>query len=128
GGDAWSNVAVDVATPVPSRPSRRRRPSASIIADEVLPVPRPTSIPSWTSSAARSPSRSSRAVSSRGIVGLQVRGGGLVHQPDQLARLGPDDLRGKRIRPARSLEHALERDRKSTRLNSSHVKISYAVF
>src|SRR5690606_39341675 len=30
--------------------------------------------------------------------------------------------------PARSAARAPERDRKSTRLNSSHVKISYAVF
>src|SRR5207253_7005131 len=30
--------------------------------------------------------------------------------------------------PAERREHALEKDRKSTRLNSSHVAISYAVF
>src|SRR5690606_41743671 len=35
---------------------------------------------------------------------------------------------GERRAEQREIEHDRQRDRKSTRLNSSHVKISYAVF
>src|SRR5690606_41134935 len=40
----------------------------------------------------------------------------------------PDDLRFTLVEPLRELFKDEVRDRKSTRLNSSHVKISYAVF
>src|SRR5690349_23773692 len=50
------------------------------------------------------------------------------------ARQRGDQIEGKVVRPMDVLEDkqqrtgAAERDRKSTRLNSSHVEISYAVF
>src|SRR5690625_6979554 len=52
--------------------------------------------------------------------GVPQRGAGLP------GRRGPLALRRARQRPARALDQ--QRDRKSTRLNSSHVAISYAVF
>src|SRR3712207_8155565 len=56
--------------------------------------------------------------------------GGLGLFGDPLER-GCDDLRAAVPREARDLQAELElhgRDRKSTRLNSSHANISYAVF
>src|SRR5690606_41142394 len=56
------------------------------------------------------------------------RGGGPVAVGEEL---GPDHLaEHKRLRAAEQVgNHELaDQDRKSTRLNSSHVKISYAVF
>src|SRR5690606_39728877 len=53
---------------------------------------------------------------------------------EHLARLGPGRVEQNEQRPTPRLQaldiahHPLRRDRKSTRLNSSHVKISYAVF
>src|SRR5690606_41398313 len=50
---------------------------------------------------------------------------------DGLAGHGPRDARGLREPdhgPVRGERRRDDRDRKSTRLNSSHVKISYAVF
>src|SRR5690606_42016074 len=41
---------------------------------------------------------------------------------------GADVLRGDRMNDAIEMSGCSGRDRKSTRLNSSHVKISYAVF
>src|SRR5690606_41772727 len=43
-------------------------------------------------------------------------------------RVGPSPSERERDHRALALEHQRRRDRKSTRLNSSHVKISYAVF
>src|SRR5207248_10608720 len=45
-----------------------------------------------------------------------------------LAAQTPDDLRVRRKRHVGALEHLVPVDRKSTRLNSSHRTISYAVF
>src|SRR5690606_42070188 len=51
-----------------------------------------------------------------------------LHHPGNHDRANRDD-RGRRRTRDRGEQHAGEhRDRKSTRLNSSHVKISYAVF
>src|SRR5437868_9619987 len=56
------------------------------------------------------------------------------HAPAQLpdsvrSRRHPSDRRGERTTAiARSTPHVRRSDRKSTRLNSSHVSISYAVF
>src|SRR5256885_5938521 len=59
-----------------------------------------------------------------------------INYPGGLAELGQYDQRGRRtstIRKSRdgeslTLHYSLDRDRKSTRLNSSHLVISYAVF
>src|SRR5438067_13733576 len=50
--------------------------------------------------------------------------------PAEQRPLLPDRLRGARVGPAAAARarQARRRDRKSTRLNSSHVSISYAVF
>src|SRR5690349_22996700 len=63
------------------------------------------------------------------------RAGQLVERPVHLRlRLGERDLIGadalQALRQvlARQIRRHLQRDRKSTRLNSSHVEISYAVF
>src|SRR5690606_4356650 len=60
---------------------------------------------------------------------------GPLRLPVPLTELGglrrgqrPEDLRVRRAVPTRRLRHDLQPDRKSTRLNSSHVKSSYAVF
>src|SRR5436305_10476212 len=45
-----------------------------------------------------------------------------------LRREPPRRARGRRHPGARAAARARDRDRKSTRLNSSHVRISYAVF
>src|SRR5690606_40309552 len=52
------------------------------------------------------------------IMGLAADGGGIEENLRALQRHGPGALR----------EPLVPADRKSTRLNSSHVKISYAVF
>src|SRR3712207_7187345 len=44
------------------------------------------------------------------------------------ALAGDEHARGRRGDQRDPLEHRLHRDRKSTRLNSSHANISYAVF
>src|SRR2546426_9031130 len=59
-------------------------------------------------------SRQPRTAAPRAVVGVDPSG--LVRGPRRGARGGPDCL------------GAPERDRKSTRLNSSHLVISYAVF
>src|SRR3712207_8581719 len=62
-----------------------------------------------------------------------------LRAPAALARRVGDELRGQPYAapadvvrrhepPARRVRRALRRDRKSTRLNSSHANISYAVF
>src|SRR3712207_8147514 len=52
----------------------------------------------------------------------------LVHPADHLAQLGVDGL-GSESRPDRGVRlDGQTTDRKSTRLNSSHANISYAVF
>src|SRR5207249_8947979 len=68
---------------------------------------------------------------------LRLPLGEITHQPRQLRRLGPNRRRprGRFLIasqvPERVCDRVLSldgRDRKSTRLNSSHVSISYAVF
>src|SRR3712207_8324585 len=55
---------------------------------------------------------------------LQQEGG-----PDTVAGVGPARTEGVgRHPPGTEGEHQVARDRKSTRLNSSHANISYAVF
>src|SRR3712207_8418013 len=70
-------------------------------------------------------------VLARATVGLVRRGepapGLLSEAVLDLAR-AVEDLAGYLEEPGREQEEALERDRKSTRLNSSHANISYAVF
>src|SRR3989442_8195552 len=65
------------------------------------------------------------------------RGRGLGHRSAAAAVDGEDSRRGGRVRdvadgnagaPGVNLHRQRQRDRKSTRLNSSHVRISYAVF
>src|SRR5256885_9967430 len=51
------------------------------------------------------------------------RGSGLLPEPDRPARGYP-----AAVLPGPERERAPQRDRKSTRLNSSHLVISYAVF
>src|SRR5690242_21402783 len=52
---------------------------------------------------------------------------GLIADAEQLARDEIDPLRDARQHPCLS-DQPLDQDRKSTRLNSSHMSISYAVF
>src|SRR5690606_40598895 len=54
-------------------------------------------------------------------IGLRIRGRLLPHPP-------PDDRREAAVEAGGRQAPGTHRDRKSTRLNSSHVKISYAVF
>src|SRR3712207_8872519 len=48
--------------------------------------------------------------------------------PDGATRRFPNDAKGHRALIAWLAAYSIERDRKSTRLNSSHANISYAVF
>src|SRR5436309_6970183 len=57
---------------------------------------------------------------------VEARPDVLAHNVETVPRLYPIARAGSRY--ARSLRHLKDADRKSTRLNSSHVKISYAVF
>src|SRR5690606_39926964 len=50
------------------------------------------------------------------------------HLSDGIDRLALDELTRQRLLAALDHENDRREDRKSTRLNSSHVKISYAVF
>src|SRR5438034_4303618 len=50
------------------------------------------------------------------------------HRRDEPGRGRRPPLLGRRRRAARAHASVLDRDRKSTRLNSSHTVISYAVF
>src|SRR5205807_7827234 len=53
-----------------------------------------------------------------------------LYRPGEAGRVPPVRLRSphlQELRPARQ-DHQADRDRKSTRLNSSHLVISYAVF
>src|SRR3712207_7060318 len=64
------------------------------------------------------------------VLGLQ-RQTGKVHQLQGRKGRHQDDRAERftrRRRPGRSLSRSLGSDRKSTRLNSSHANISYAVF
>src|SRR5690606_41316545 len=49
-----------------------------------------------------------------------------VELPDEIAEVRHDEIVAERVVPRG--DRRVSRDRKSTRLNSSHVKISYAVF
>src|SRR5690606_40749291 len=60
------------------------------------------------------------------IVGHLVQSGLDRRRIDQIA--GEGGLRAARLALAIRIDRAMILDRKSTRLNSSHVKISYAVF
>src|SRR3712207_8494912 len=74
------------------------------------------------------------------VVGVQRRGlahdllvgpvaaGHVDPHGDRLVGLVRDDHALAHLRPAGAVLLALDRDRKSTRLNSSHANISYAVF
>src|SRR2546430_3418486 len=71
----------------------------------------------------------------RVVLGLAERTG---HALDQVVRHGvlelfrlgvhPAPVVAEVLREVQQLEHAVSEDRKSTRLNSSHSQISYAVF
>src|SRR5690606_39419346 len=64
-------------------------------------------------------------------VGSGNPGGTELHadpRPDRLRRLQDGVLPGALARAAHHHQVTVSQDRKSTRLNSSHVKISYAVF
>src|SRR3712207_8823972 len=61
----------------------------------------------------------------RGAVGRAVQVADPVHEPDQ--RRQPNHQVAKGFQD-RLLDGGIEADRKSTRLNSSHANISYAVF
>src|SRR5690606_41953520 len=70
--------------------------------------------------------RSSDLAQVRAIAGI---GGEDVHRrPQVLLRREHRELHPRRVVVIEELIQAGRRDRKSTRLNSSHVKISYAVF
>src|SRR2546427_6957944 len=57
------------------------------------------------------------------VRGIGCTGGGLGREPLVVLHVGVDDELG-----AGGIQIVPERDRKSTRLNSSHSQISYAVF
>src|SRR3712207_7917602 len=61
------------------------------------------------------------------LLGLGVEGGD-VAAVDERGRLPLDRLRDPLVRLKDERAHRLDQDRKSTRLNSSHANISYAVF
>src|SRR5258707_5674934 len=70
-----------------------------------------------------------------GVVGEVALGGALVERPDRVRAQRPEahrrdvEHRGAvRLGAVRTPDGDAERDRKSTRLNSSHANISYAVF
>src|SRR5690606_42042555 len=91
----------------------------------------PTSFPS-------SPTRRSSDLMPHGQPGIIAAGGSGSHhdrirhstQPVQVGQtiVSVDHLRGPRHRGDAAIQTLTHLDRKSTRLNSSHVKISYAVF
>src|SRR3712207_7912720 len=70
----------------------------------------------------------------RSLAGVGLVGRSLEDKGAERSRHGEDrrrvglDLQPGVDRAAQSLGAALDRDRKSTRLNSSHANISYAVF
>src|SRR3712207_7123373 len=51
-----------------------------------------------------------------------------AHQPDALGRVGVDVLTEEKNVEGAVAAEIMDEDRKSTRLNSSHANISYAVF
>src|SRR5690606_41706964 len=57
-----------------------------------------------------------------------IHGGARRHPPERHGSRSDRGLREARRAPRTGLMAAADEDRKSTRLNSSHVKISYAVF
>src|SRR2546427_8295638 len=67
-----------------------------------------------------------RGVGEQTNVGGEPRGGGDPAQRGE--RVAARSAARERARPHRDVEHPEPRDRKSTRLNSSHSQISYAVF
>src|SRR3712207_8112453 len=74
----------------------------------------------------RSPARRRRQMTHhRALLGPR---GGHVTTGDVDLREVVDDLRETLLRRGQDLERFAHRDRKSTRLNSSHANISYAVF
>src|SRR5690606_21928576 len=56
----------------------------------------------------------------------EMVGASMMYNPEGMMQIGNDMASFPEI--IRNLANALRGDRKSTRLNSSHVKISYAVF
>src|SRR3712207_8670240 len=68
--------------------------------------------------------RSARA--SQGTLKARPWGRRTTH--DQEPPLPPDDAPGHRRHDGAPVDGIVDRDRKSTRLNSSHANISYAVF
>src|SRR5690606_40448236 len=100
-------------------------------------------ISSTTQTVLRTPLQISRASEDIFLLSIQVAGAGQLVQDEKIAKLKPGDLAlYDSTRPYQLLfdqdfeQYVLslpgsilrKRDRKSTRLNSSHVKISYAVF
>src|SRR5207249_6072766 len=73
------------------------------------------------------PCRPARDADGAGGGARAARGVGRL-RPAHEDRHLPDPARGARERPPALGRHPAARDRKSTRLNSSHVSISYAVF
>src|SRR5439155_11847246 len=73
----------------------------------------------------RYPPASEPGAQRRGAQGFRVEH---VHEPERLQALGADELLPSGLYAGHDERGLVERDRKSTRLNSSHVAISYAVF
>src|SRR5687768_17621435 len=62
------------------------------------------------------------------IDGVQLHGGGTTNSTNPLAALNPSDIEDIQVLQGPSATAIYGSDRKSTRLNSSHGYISYAVF
>src|SRR5699024_11519700 len=127
---ALSFVVIVIAS-VADRPCRVSLPGGEAPAQQDTPCPAPTSVadrcPAWSPSCQESESPTTRgADATAGTGGAEPDEG-----PTPMADLTPhiralrDEL--EQTTTPDSLDRALT-DRKSTRLNSSHVSISYAVF
>src|SRR5690606_41226003 len=97
-------------------------PTTSVLLSSALPTPRPLSPPSLPDALPIFPDRGPR---------VRDRAGG-AHPADLQPGAQACERHPGRGRPGLHVRRAADRvavpDRKSTRLNSSHVKISYAVF
>src|SRR5690606_41677164 len=74
------------------------------------------------------PTRRSSDLKADGVHRSMVRRAGKTRRTQGEGRSADPPARKPRCPPVQQHRGGLEQDRKSTRLNSSHVKISYAVF
>src|SRR3989442_6152707 len=103
-----------------------------VFARQVEALARAGDVLSLHSTSGESPNviRAAQAAKTRGVtvVGFLGHSGGRLKDLSDVALIVPSDDTARIQEMHLAIEHLICRDRKSTRLNSSHVRISYAVF